>query len=144
MSEVAFYLGTHQPAWLTRVRVPLFVSHRRLDRYKRLPRARCRWALDSGAFTELGRHGQWTESPDTYVSAVCRYRDEVGRLAWAAPQDWLCEPFVRARTGLSVREHLERSVENCLLCYHSPSITRSIKPPRLRAYLPKVGYWLSL
>jgi hypothetical protein len=31
-----FYLGTHQPAWLARVRVPLFISRRRLSR---LPKA---------------------------------------------------------------------------------------------------------
>jgi hypothetical protein len=32
-----FYLGTHQPTWLSRVRgVPLFVSHRRLAPYVKL------------------------------------------------------------------------------------------------------------
>jgi hypothetical protein len=44
--------------------------------------------------------------------AVRRYRDEVGGLAWAAPQDWMCEPAVIARTGLTVRDHQERTVAN--------------------------------
>jgi hypothetical protein len=96
------------------VRIPLFVSHRRLARYRPLPVARCRWALDSGAFSELSIHGRWTLTPHAYVAAVRRYRDEITHLAWAAPQDWMCEPAVVARTGLSVREHQRRTVENLL------------------------------
>lgn len=33
---------------------------------------------------------------------------------WAAPMDWMCEPFVVERTGLSVREHQERTVQSYL------------------------------
>ena len=42
-----FYLGTHQPAWLTKADVPLFVSHRRLvgRLVDNRPRARTSWAL---------------------------------------------------------------------------------------------------
>jgi hypothetical protein len=53
-----FYLGTHEPSWLARVRFPLCVSRRRLDRYRRLPIARCAWVLDSGAFSELDTYGR--------------------------------------------------------------------------------------
>jgi hypothetical protein len=109
-----FYLGTHEPGWLARVRFPLFVSHRRLARYRRLPVARCRWALDSGAFSELSLHGRWTLTPAQYVAAVRRYRAEVTHLSWAAPQDWMCEPFIVARTGLSVLEHQRRTVANVM------------------------------
>lgn len=109
-----FYLGTHNPTWLSRVSFPLFVSHRRLARYRQLPVAHCRWALDSGAFTELSTHGRWTVAPVQYVAAVRRYRDEITHLDWAAPQDWLCEPFMIERTGLSVQEHQERTVANFL------------------------------
>ena len=42
------------------------------------------------------------------------YRDEVGGLQCAAPQDWMCEPQIVAKTGLSVREHQQRTVENLL------------------------------
>lgn len=49
-----FYLGTHMPHWLNDSTVPLFVSHRRLARYRgALPTAATHWALDSGGFTEL-------------------------------------------------------------------------------------------
>lgn len=109
-----FYLGVHEPAWLERTTVPLFVSHRRLARRKRLPRAAGPWALDSGGFTELSMHGAWTSGPRPYALAVQRYVDEVGRLEWAAPQDWMCEPFMLARTGLDVATHQRLTVENLL------------------------------
>lgn len=111
-----FYLGTHQPHWLWKVSFPLFVSRRTLQRraVKGLRRATCRWALDSGGFTELSMHGRWTLSPAAYVEQVALYAERIGNLDWAAPQDWMCEPFMVERTGLSVREHQERTVANGL------------------------------
>lgn len=110
-----FFLGVPEPAWLaTTQAAPLFVSHTRLRRRKNLPRAAGRWALDSGGFTELRRHGAWTVPATTYASAVRRYRDDIGQLAWAAPQDWMCEPDMQARTGLTVEEHQRRTIDNYL------------------------------
>lgn len=105
-----FYLGTHEVSWLGRASFPLFVSHRRLSSRVHLPAARCEWALDSGGFTELNLFGGWRTTPAEYLEGIHRYTTEVGRLAWAAPMDWMCEPVVVARTGLSVREHQERTV----------------------------------
>jgi len=65
-----FYLGTHQPHWLWRATFPMFVSHRQLARRRTLHHATCRWALDSGGFTELSLHGRWLTSPQDYVAAV--------------------------------------------------------------------------
>ncbi len=107
-----FYLGTHHPHWLAKAGVPLFVSHGTLRRYVSLPRAICRWALDSRGFSELSQHGRWTIKPADYVAAVRRYRDEIGMLDWAAIQDWMCEPVIREKTGLSVEEHQRRTVDN--------------------------------
>jgi hypothetical protein len=119
-----FLLGTHQPGWLTRAGVPLFVSDRRLRVYRHLPRAAAPWALDSGGFTELQQYGQWTCGPAGYAARVRRYRDEIGALMWAAPQDWMCEPIVIAGgragrltfagTGLTVAEHQRRTVTSLL------------------------------
>jgi hypothetical protein len=118
-----FLLGTHETSWLAKVQVPLFISHRRLRRHARLPRASCDWALDSGGFTELNLHGRWRTSPGEYIDAVHRYSEEIGRLMWAAPMDWMCEPFVLEQTGLSVREHQERTVASYLeLRSHGPFI----------------------
>ena len=108
-----FYLGTHHPAWLARpafAHVPLFISRRTFG--KTLPRALGTWALDSGGFTELNLFGRWETSPAAYVAEVRRLRDGVGGLAWAAPQDWMCEPVVLEKTGLTVEEHQRRTVRN--------------------------------
>lgn len=109
-----FYLGTHQPGWLAKAGVPLFISHRRLAGYRRLPRARAGWALDSGGFSEMSMYGEWRTTPAAYVAAVERYDGQIGQLKWAAPQDWMCEPFMLAKTGLTVAEHQQRTVANFL------------------------------
>lgn len=115
---LGFYLGTHMPNWLESPVVPrdvnLFVSHRRLAGRKSLPKAQVGWALDSGGFSELSLYGEWQTSPQEYVAAVQRYDDEIGMLGWAAPQDWMCEPFMVAKTGLTVEEHQRRTVANFL------------------------------
>ncbi|QWF81054.1 deazapurine DNA modification protein DpdA family protein [Amycolatopsis sp. CA-230715] len=109
------YLGTHQPSWLARdLGVPMLVSHRRLADRRSFPRAVGEWALDSGGFTELALHGRWRYDARSYVAAVRRYAGEIGNLAWAAPQDWMVEAHVRARTGLSLRAHQQRTVRNYL------------------------------
>jgi len=112
-----FYLGTHKPGWLWRpdVNWPLFVSHRALAGHVTLRPATSGWALDSGGFTELCAYGEWRTTPEQYVRAVARYDREIGSLEWAAPQDWMCEPAIIARTGLSVAEHQRRTVANFLL-----------------------------
>ena len=108
---LAFYLGAHQPHWLWRADFPLFVSHRQLARRPRSLRPpSCRWALDSGGFTELSLHGRWVTPAEDYAAAVTGYAARIGGLDFAAPQDWMCEPFMTARTGLSVAEHLHRTV----------------------------------
>jgi hypothetical protein len=109
-----FYLGTHEVSWLGKAGFPLFVSHMRLRHRKTLPRAAGRWALDSGGFTQLAQHGTWTITPKAYATAVRRYASEIGNLDWAAPQDWMCEPFMTERTGRSVTEHQILTVNNYL------------------------------
>lgn len=107
-----FFLGTHEVSWLARAGFPLFVSHRRLRDRKKLPVAIAPWAVDSGGFSALDGCGEWDMTEATYVSAVRRYRDEAGSLAWAAPMDWMCEPRVRAKTGKTVTAHQELTVAN--------------------------------
>lgn len=58
--------------------------------------------------------GGWQTTVPEYVDAVRRYQSEIGALVWAAPMDWMCEPWIIEKTGLSVREHQERTVQNFL------------------------------
>jgi hypothetical protein len=121
-----FYLGTHRPAWLETMAVPLFISRRELSKRKSLPRANTPWGLDSGGFTELKLFGRWTISAHEYADEVRRYRDEIGMLDFAAAQDWMCEPDIIngkwdsspakrfVGTKLSVREHQRLTIDNYL------------------------------
>jgi len=123
MSAARFYLGTHQPAWLGRLDVPLFVSRRRLAGRKNPPAARAPWALDSGGFSELSLHGRWTITERQYVSEVCHWLDRPGKLEWAAAMDWMVEPMILAKTGGTVKEHQQRTVENyCRLADYCPEV----------------------
>lgn len=113
-----FFCGTHHPNWLW-LSEPwsasmLFVSHRRLRRQQSYKPANVDWALDSGGFTELNLHGRWEITAQQYVAAVRRYDAEIGRMLWAAPQDWMCEDVVRAKTGLTVAEHQRLTIESVL------------------------------
>lgn len=110
-----FYLGTHHPHWLERTDVPLFVSRRWLTHRKTLPVAKARWVLDSGGFTELSLYGEWRTTAAEYISDVKRFDHNIGWVQWVAPQDWMCEPFMVAKTGLSVEEHQRRTVNNYLV-----------------------------
>lgn len=109
-----FYLGTHDPSWLARTDVPLFISRRRLHHRRTLPRARGPWALDSGGFSELSLHGRWTVEPEQYADEVRRYAEEIGNLQFAAVMDWMCEPTIRLKTGLTTEEHQRRTIESYL------------------------------
>jgi hypothetical protein len=122
-----FYTGAHHPHWLTRSPVPLFLSATTLARYRTSGDAwpvrgtsGARWAGDSGAYAALmlaaDREGHpWSADYETYGGMWARLADEIGRPPdFIAVQDWPCEPGVRARTGLTVREHQEATVESYL------------------------------
>lgn len=112
--EFTFYLGSHHASqrWFD-LNVPLFVSRRVLAPRKTLPEARCTWALDSGGFTELNLYGEWRTRPAEYVRDVRRFM-QMGHLAWVAPQDWMCEPSVLAKTRRPVGDHIGLTVGNFL------------------------------
>jgi hypothetical protein len=114
---MVFYVGCHQPGWMRQTEMPLCVSRRRLASYKRLPEARGPWMLDSGGFTELDQHGRWVTTPAQYVDETRRFM-ECGHLGAAACQDWMCEPGMLAKTGLSVAEHQKRTVSSYLDLMH--------------------------
>lgn len=109
-----FYLGTHMPSWLSRTSVPLFVSRRTLYKRKSFPRALGEWSLDSGGFTELAMFGGWKTTVREYIDDVQRFSDEVGNLNWAAPMDWMCEPIMLEKTGLTIKRHQELTIDNLI------------------------------
>jgi len=108
-----FYLGVHRPQWLAEAGVPLFISYNTIGGVQKLPRAIERWALDSGAFSQM-KKGGWTTTARQYAGAIARLRQEVGNLDWAAPQDWLCDEASLRATGKTVGEHQRLTIESYL------------------------------
>ena len=106
-----FYLGTHVLNHLEKTDVPLFISRRAFDKRKSSLDALGSWALDSGGFSELRLNGGWTLDAQEYVDRVNRI-NETPNLTWAAQQDWMCEEVMLEKTGLTVREHQRRTVDN--------------------------------
>jgi hypothetical protein len=119
-----FWLGTHQPVWLSRYDVPMMVSRRTLMRYRTKPQARARWFRDSGGFTELQMHGEWTVDAAAFAAEAQMDASEVGGMEYCAPRDWMCEPLIInggwanglrfVGTKLSVAEHQRRTVADYL------------------------------
>jgi hypothetical protein len=107
-----FWLGTHKPCWLDRTAAPLFLSYRRLIEVVRPRRSAGAWALDSGGFSELSINGHWSISAQRYAADAVRWAESIGGLAWAAIQDWMCEPHILAKTGGTVRDHQARTIES--------------------------------
>jgi len=62
------------------------------------------WIMDSGAFTELSRHGAYRSSPESYAEQINRW-GEIGNLQAAVTQDYMCEDFVLQKTGHTISEH---------------------------------------
>jgi hypothetical protein len=113
---VKFYVGTNKPNWVwdRTPRHPLFISIRSLRRYKKLKPARVNWCLDSGGFTELTKFDKWTTSPSQYIDEIRNVQDTMGRLVWASPQDYMCEPHMIEKTGLDIPTHQRLTCENFL------------------------------
>ncbi len=68
------------------------------------------WILDSGAFSELYNYGHFRQSVSEYAQRVSRWA-KCGNLELAVSQDYMCEPFVLAKTGLTVAEHQRLTIE---------------------------------
>ncbi len=105
-----FYVGMHHPHDAWRVRRAMVSVKRLTDRRGSFTPPPDGWMLDSGAFTELQQHGHYRQPVETYARAVVRWW-YVGRMLSATAQDYMCEPFILARTGLSVEEHQRLTVE---------------------------------
>jgi hypothetical protein len=105
---VKFYVGVVETA-----HAPLFpevmLSVNRLRR-RRSDFIANEWLMDSGAFTEVARHGGYRTDVADYAAHIRRWNG-CGQLAAAVAQDFMCEPFVVARTGLTVAEHQRLTVE---------------------------------
>lgn len=103
-----FFTGLHQPADAQHFDAS-FISINRL-RDRKGPFAVADWIMDSGAFTEVSTHGRWRSPVADYAAQIKRWSAN-GRLLAAVAQDYMCEPSIIAKTGLSVAEHQRLTIE---------------------------------
>ena len=63
------------------------------------------WILDSGAFTSVAKNGGYKpDSLPEYANQVKRWSKN-GDLLAAVSQDYMCEPFILDKTGMTIAEH---------------------------------------
>jgi hypothetical protein len=104
-----FYVGMHQPGHTKHI-ARAFVSINRV-RNRKSPVPAQEWIMDSGAFTELSTHGCYRHAVDQYAADVNRIAALNPTLIAVVAQDWMCEPVIIAKTGLSVGEHQRLTIE---------------------------------
>ncbi len=105
-----FFTGLHQPSDARHFDAA-FVSVNRL-RQRKAPMLARDWIMDSGAFTEISTHGRYRHGVTEYAAEIRRWATNgSGRLLAAVAQDWMCEAWIVAKTGLSVPEHQRLTVE---------------------------------
>lgn len=106
-----FYVGTDAPNHLQYLE-RAFLSVNRIKNRKSMFTAN-EWIMDSGAFTQISTHGDFQMTTEDYARHINRFQ-ECGSLLAVVSQDWMCEPFVLKTTGLTVREHQERTIDRYL------------------------------
>jgi len=103
-----FFLGLHHVGDAWRFDRPFVSANRLWD--SNLPVLADEWVMDSGAFTEVTKHGGYRFDEAAYAGVIRRYSREKGLIA-AVAQDYMCEPFVLERTGLTVADHQRLTIE---------------------------------
>lgn len=103
-----FYTGQHN-VHHAKHHERVFVSVSRL--WKRRSGFEVRdWIMDSAAFTQILKHGGYTEGVEVYVAEIKRWSKN-GNLLAAVAQDYMCEPHMLAITGKTIEEHQQLTIE---------------------------------
>lgn len=126
-----FYLGTHVLGHAKEFE-RTFISVNRI-RNRRSDFVVKDWILDSGAFTEISKFGHYRSPVTEYAQQVNRW-STCGNLELAVTQDYMCEPFILAKTGLTVQQHQHLTIEryDTLL-----GLTQTPIMPVLQGYVPE-------
>lgn len=121
MGELRFYVGLHQPGDAKAFDRAFLSINRLRGRQKPIPCDDV--VIDSAAFTELAQHGHYRHEVAEYAAELRRLHEAgVVRITAAVAQDYMCEPFMLAKTGLTVAEHQRLTVEryDALAAEHLP------------------------
>lgn len=101
-------MGLHQPSDAKHF-ARCFLSVNRL-RERVSPVRAADWILDSGAFTTILTHGGYPDPVAAYAGEIKRLATG-GNLLAAVAQDYMCEAFMLALTGLTIADHQRLTIE---------------------------------
>lgn len=98
-----FYVGLHHPGdgkHFDRA----FISINTI-RNRKSPIGASSWIMDSGVFSELSRYGDYRHGVEEYAAVINRWAAADHCLVAAVAQDYMCEPWIVEKTGLSIAMH---------------------------------------
>ncbi len=105
-----FLTGMHHPSDAAKVPAAFVSVHAVAKRKSGFPARRC--VLDSGAFTTIMKHGGYPDPVSNYAAQIRKVKGWLGaRLLGAVSQDYMCEPHMLAKTGLTIAEHQRLTIE---------------------------------
>jgi hypothetical protein len=107
--RVRFFVGLHHPGDARKFQ-RAFISVNTIRERKSGFAGECEWIMDSGAFTEISAHGEYRHPVEDYAREIKRWSGE-GKLLAAVAQDYMCEPHMLAKTGLTIADHQRLTVE---------------------------------
>lgn len=106
-----FFVGLHQPSDAQHF-ASSFVSVNRL-RDRKSGFVVGDWIMDSGAFTTIAKHGGYPLPVSAYAADIRGVigRQTHGQLLAVVAQDYMCEAWMLAKTGLTVPDHQRLTIE---------------------------------
>lgn len=103
-----FFIGLHQPSDAKHFDAA-FISISRLRRRKSNFQVGD-WILDGEGFSTIAKYGGYPNPVEEYAEHIRRWKN-CGNLLAAVTQDYMCEPWMLAKTGLTVSDHQRLTIE---------------------------------
>lgn len=104
-----FYPGIYQASQLNFIDKRFMLSYQIIRKRKTKFKIKdeWEWIMDSGAFSEIKKNGQFLFTPEEYIKSVEEWNPDI-----FVNMDWMCEPYQLERTGKTSKEHQKLSTEN--------------------------------
>lgn len=142
-----FFVGLHHPSDAKHFDAA-FVSVNSL-RKRKTSFAVHDWIMDSGAFSTIAQHGGYPAPVEEYAEHIKRFKSS-GNLLAAVAQDYMCEPAMLARTGLTVADHQRLTIERydallaCETGVYIMPVLQGYEPEEYVSHLRQYGERLAL
>lgn len=128
-----FFVGLHQPRDAGCFKQSFISVNRLVHRRSSFPVDD--WIMDSGAFSTLNLYGCYPHHASEYAYQVNRWSTNGNMLA-AVSQDYMCEPMMLKKTGLTIPDHQRLTIERYI--YLRGAILPHIHlMPVLQGYAPQ-------